>query len=140
MADAQANRGAEAARPLSPHLQIYKMPVSMVMSIVHRIAGAALYFGTAIVACVLVSAATGPEDYAYVTGLLAWWPGQIVLLGYTWALLHHLAGGLRHFLWDTGRGFELKTIDLLSWATLAFSVTGTLLVWGYALFGTGGAS
>ncbi len=112
----------------------------MVMSIIHRITGSALYFGTAIVACVLVAAATGADAYDYVTGLLAWWPGQIVLLGYTWALLHHLAGGLRHFIWDTGHGFDLKTIDLLSWATLAVSVTGTLIVWAIALFCTGGAA
>ena len=140
MADAQAERGAKAARPLSPHLQIYKMPVSMVMSIVHRITGGALYFGTVIVACVLVATATGAAEYDYATWLLSTWPGQIVLLGYTWALLHHLAGGLRHFIWDTGRGFDLKTIDLLSWGTLAVSVTGTLIVWGIALFCTGGAA
>lgn len=140
MADAQGERGAKAARPLSPHLQVYRPEINMVMSIIHRITGSALYFGTAIVASVLVAAATSADAYDYVTGLLAWWPGQIVLLGYTWALLHHLAGGLRHFVWDTGHGFDLKTIDLLSWATLAISVTGTLIVWGIALFCAGGAA
>lgn len=139
MADAKVERGAEAARPLSPHLQIYRMPVSMVMSIVHRITGGALYFGTVIVACVLVAAASGSEQYDAVTSWLAWWPGQIVLFGYTWALLHHLAGGLRHFLWDTGHGFDLKTVDLLAWGTLAFSAAGTLLIWGIAYFCMGGA-
>lgn len=140
MADAKAERGGKAARPLSPHLQVYKMSVSMVMSIVHRITGAGLYFGTALVVWLLLAAASGPEQYAYVTGWLTWWPFQIVLLGYTWALLHHLAGGLRHFIWDTGRGFDLKTVDRLAWGSLAFSVTGTLLIWGYAIFGAGGAS
>lgn len=140
MADAKAKRGASAERPLSPHLQVFWPEINMVMSIVHRITGSGLYFGTVIVACVLVAAATGQESYDYVTGLLSTWPGQIVLIGYTWALLHHLAGGLRHFIWDTGHGFDLKTIDLLSWATLAVSVTGTLLVWGYVLFFAGGAT
>lgn len=139
MADAKVERGAASARPLSPHLQIYRMPVSMVMSIVHRITGAALYFGTLIVAAVLLAAASGPEPFDTVMGWLAWWPGQIVLIGYTWALLHHLAGGLRHFVWDTGHGFDLKTVDLLAWATLAFSAVGTLAIWGIAYVCTGGA-
>jgi succinate dehydrogenase / fumarate reductase cytochrome b subunit len=131
MADAKAQRG----RPLSPHLQIYKMPVSMVMSIVHRITGGALYFGTLIVAAVLIAAATGPAPFDFVTGLLATWPGQLILFGYTWALLHHLAGGIRHFIWDTGRGFELATVDLLSWGCIVFSGIATVLIWAYVLFG-----
>lgn len=112
----------------------------MVMSILHRITGTALYVGTALVAWVLVAAASGPDTFAYVTGLLGTWPGLIVLFGYTWALLHHLVGGLRHFIWDTGYGYELKTIDLLSWGTLAVSVTLTVLIWGYVFLSAGGAS
>ncbi len=139
MADANAKRGSQAARPLSPHLQIYKMPISMLMSIVHRITGAGLYFGTVIVACVLVAAASGQDAYNAVTGWLAWWPGQIVLIGYTWALLHHLAGGVRHFIWDTGRGYALDTVDVMSWGSLAFSAAATALIWGYVLLCAGGA-
>lgn len=138
MADAKAKRGSHAARPLSPHLAIYAPEVNMVMSIVHRITGAALYVGTLLVVWVLVAAASGPDYYAYVTGLLGSWPGLIVLFGYTWALVHHAAGGIRHFIWDTGHGYEIRTIDLLSWGTLAVSVTLTLLIWGYVL--AGGAS
>jgi succinate dehydrogenase / fumarate reductase cytochrome b subunit len=138
MADAKAERGRQAARPLSPHLQIYKMPVSMVMSIVHRITGGALYFGTLIAAWVLVAAASGPDYFNFVTGLLATWPGQLILFGYTWALLHHLAGGIRHFIWDTGRGFDLATVDLMSWGSVAFSGIVTVLIWAYVL--CGGAS
>lgn len=139
MADANAKRGSQAARPLSPHLQIYTPLVNMVMSILHRITGAALYVGTALVAWVLVAAASGPDYFAYVTGLLGTWPGLIVLFGYTWALLHHLVGGVRHFIWDTGHGYDLKTIDLLSWGTLATSATLTVLIWGYLLLSAGGA-
>ena len=123
MADASAKRGSPAARPLSPHLQIYRMPVSMVMSIVHRITGAGLYLGTLIVVWLLVAAASGPSQFDYVTGLLGSWLGLLVLFGYTWALLHHLVGGIRHFIWDTGRGYDLETVDILSWGTLAVSVT-----------------
>lgn len=139
MADAKAEQRGRAARPLSPHLQIYKMPVSMVMSIVHRITGSALYVGTLIVAALLVAAAAGPDAYDKVTALLGTWPGLVVLFGYTWALLHHLAGGVRHFIWDTGAGFNLQTVDLMSWATLAFSLTGTVLIWAYVLLSGGGA-
>ncbi len=138
MAEADTTRGSKAARPLSPHLQIYKMPINMTMSIVHRITGAALYVGTVLVACVLVATASGAETFAHVTGLLGTWPGLIVLFGYTWALLHHLVGGIRHFIWDTGRGYEHATIDLLCWGTLAVSVTLTLALWGYVLLSAGG--
>jgi succinate dehydrogenase / fumarate reductase cytochrome b subunit len=140
MADANAKRGSQAARPLSPHLQIYTPLVNMVMSILHRITGAALYVGTALAAWVLVAAASGPDYFAYVTGLLGTWPGLIVLFGYTWALLHHLVGGIRHFIWDTGHGYDLKTVDIMSWGSIAVSVTLTVLIWGYLLFSAGGAS
>ncbi|MCC7253329.1 succinate dehydrogenase, cytochrome b556 subunit [Hyphomicrobium sp.] len=138
MAEANAKRGSTAARPLSPHLQVYSLEVNMVMSILHRITGAALYVGTVLVAWVLVAAASGPDAFAYVTGLLGTWPGLFVLFGYTWALLHHLVGGVRHFLWDTGRGYDIASIDLLSWATLGVSVGLTLLIWGYVLLSAGG--
>ncbi len=84
MADAKIVRGAKAARPLSPHLQVYRPMINMVMSIVHRITGAALYFGTLIVAWVLVAAATGPAYFAYVKDLLSTPFGLLVLIGYTW--------------------------------------------------------
>lgn len=140
MADANAKPGSQAARPLSPHLQIYSPLINMVMSILHRLTGVALYAGTVLVVWVLVAAASGPDYFATVTGLLGTWPGLIVLFGYTWALLHHLVGGIRHFIWDTGHGYDLKMIDLLSWGTLAVSATLTLLIWGYVLLSTGGAS
>lgn len=138
MAGAKSVRDSAAARPLSPHLQIYSPEVNMVMSIVHRVTGAALYFGSLIVAAVLIATAIGPDAYASVTGVLATWPGQIVLFGYTWALFHHLFGGLRHFIWDTGAGFDLKTIDRLSWGTLAFSLLATAIVWALVLSRSGG--
>lgn len=137
MADKTLGRGTRAARPLSPHLQIYSPLINMMMSIVHRITGAALYFGSALLAWWLVSAAVGPDYFAYVSSWLNTWPGWIVLFGYTWALIHHALGGVRHFIWDTIHGFDLKTIDLLSWGSLAASVTLTLLVWGYALHARG---
>jgi succinate dehydrogenase / fumarate reductase cytochrome b subunit len=140
MADAKTERGSHAARPLSPHLQIYSPLINMVMSIVHRLTGAALYFGTLLVAWVLIAAASGPDYFNYVTGLLATWPGQLVLFGYTWALLHHAVGGIRHFIWDTGHGYDLAMIDILSWGTLAVSATLTVLIWVYVLMSAAGAA
>ena len=91
-------------RPLSPHLGIYRMQITMLMSIVHRITGGALYFGTILLAAWLVSAAMGERAFATVNALFGHPLGKFVLFGYTWALLHHMLGGMRHLLWDTGRG------------------------------------
>lgn len=129
MAEAKSARAPAIERPLSPHLQVYRMTISMLMSIVHRITGAALYFGTALLAWWLIAAASGPQYFNYVNGLFGTLLGKLVLLGYTWALFHHMMGGIRHFIWDTGRGYELGTVKTISWLTLIMSVLLTALVW-----------
>lgn len=138
MALSSAERGERREQPLSPHLMIYRPEINMVMSILHRLTGAALYFGTLILAWWLVAAATGPDYFAFVSGILGSWPGKLVLFGYTWALINHMLGGVRHFIWDTGHGFALSNVDMLCWGSLAASVLLTLAVWGVALFGLGG--
>ena len=138
MAEAKSIRGVKPDRPLSPHLQIYRPLINMVMSIAHRITGTALYFGALLLAWWLVAAALGPGELATVNGFLASWFGQIVLIGMLWALLHHALGGIRHFIWDVGRGYELATIDLLSWLTIVLSVVLTIIVWGIVLYARGG--
>ncbi|MDO8837737.1 MAG: succinate dehydrogenase, cytochrome b556 subunit [Parvibaculum sp.] len=127
----------QAARPLSPHLQIYRLTVTMVMSIVHRITGAGLYAGTLLLAWWLVALASGPEAYAVFEGFIGSWFGRLVLFGYTWALIHHMLGGIRHFVWDFGKGFEIGTANLMAWGTILGSVALTVLVWiaGYAMMG-----
>lgn len=139
MSEATSGRGAKIERPLSPHLQIYSPLVNMVMSILHRLTGAALYLGTIILAAWLVAAASGPEAFATVSSLLDTWPGRIVLLGYTWALMHHALGGIRHFIWDFGIGYDLDTVDKMSWGTIVGSTVLTALIWYLALFGMGGS-
>jgi succinate dehydrogenase / fumarate reductase cytochrome b subunit len=124
-----SHRKAAQARPRSPHLQIYRMRITMLMSIVHRITGAALYFGTLLLAWWLIALASGPGYYAFVTGLLAHPIGLVVLIGYTWALIHHMLGGIRHLIWDTGRGFDLATADVLCWLSLAGSLALTAAIW-----------
>ena len=116
-------------RPLSPHLQIYKPIPTMMMSIVHRVTGGALYVGTLLVAWWLIAAASGPDYFALANGFLGSWFGLLILFGYTWALIHHMLGGLRHFVWDLGHLFDKHTATKLAWATLAGSVGLTLLIW-----------
>lgn len=123
------SRASAAKRPLSPHLQIYAPSISMVMSIVHRATGAALYLGTILLAWWLFAAATGPAYFDYVSSIFNSTLGRLVLFGYTWALFHHMLGGIRHFIWDTIRGHDLKSVYLLSWGTLALSLLLTFLVW-----------
>lgn len=130
MAVAKSARGAaKIERPLSPHLQIYSPLVNMVMSILHRMTGAALYFGALLLAWWLVAAASGPAYFDYVSQLFGSLPGRVVLAGFTWALIHHAVGGIRHFVWDTGRGYDLATIDRMSWGTIVVSTVLAAAIW-----------
>jgi succinate dehydrogenase / fumarate reductase, cytochrome b subunit len=118
-------------RPLSPHLQIYRPMLSMMMSITHRITGAALFFGMILLVWWLFAAAWSDAAFDVAQGFFGHWFGLLVLFGFTWALIHHLLGGLRHFIWDAGKGFELATVELLVWANLIGSIVLTALFWFY---------
>ena len=124
-----STKASSAERPLSPHLQIYKPIPTMVMSIVHRITGAALYFGTVLIAWWLIAAATSADYFEFVNGLFGSFIGRLILFGYTWALIHHMLGGIRHFVWDTGAGLDKHTATRFAYATIAASVVLTLLIW-----------
>ncbi|MCC6780531.1 MAG: succinate dehydrogenase, cytochrome b556 subunit [Hyphomicrobiales bacterium] len=128
---------APAERPLSPHLSIYKPTLTMMMSIAHRISGAGLYFGTLLVAWWLLAAASSPNAYAGVSGFMGSWLGRFILFGYTWALMHHMLGGIRHLIWDTGRGYGPQEREWLAVATLAGSIGWTIVIWvvGYLAMG-----
>lgn len=125
------------ARPLSPHLSVYKPTITMTMSIVHRITGVALYFGTLLVIWWLVAAATGAAYFDFVSWLFGTFLGRLVLFGYTWVLVHHMAGGIRHLIWDTGAGMEKQTASKIAWATLIVSVSVTVLIWVFAIMTRG---
>jgi len=101
----------------------------MTMSILHRITGGALYVGTLLVAWWLIAAATSESYFSFVDGIVRSWFGLLVLFGFTWAMFHHLLGGVRHFVWDTGAGLEKRTASKLGWATIVGSVLLTLAVW-----------
>ena len=134
---AEVKLSGARARPLSPHLSIYKPMLTMMMSIVHRITGGALYFGTLLVAWWLIAAASGPKSYAGIGSFINSLFGRVILFGYTWALVHHMLGGIRHLIWDTGRGFGPHEREFLAMATLVGSVSLTIVVWivGYLIIG-----
>jgi succinate dehydrogenase / fumarate reductase cytochrome b subunit len=138
MPDAKAKGTARVERPVSPHLQIYSPLINMVMSILHRITGAALYFGTILLSWWLIAAAIGPNYFVFVNGLFGTMIGKLVLFGYTWALVHHMLGGIRHLIWDTGRGLQLSSVDALCWATILGSAGLTVLIWVVAFLLRGG--
>ncbi|QDO96503.1 succinate dehydrogenase, cytochrome b556 subunit [Ferrovibrio terrae] len=120
---------ANVERPLSPHLQIYRWPVTMATSILHRATGCGLAAGTLLLAWWLVAAAAGPEYYAMVQACLGSWLGRLVLLGFSWALFYHLLNGIRHLFWDAGHGYSLPVANKSGWAVIIGSVVLTVLAW-----------
>ena len=118
------------ARPLSPHLSIWKWGPHMAASIINRVTGVGLAtVGVTLFAAWLAALATGPEAYASFLSWAEWPPMLIVPIGLSWAFFQHLAGGLRHFVLDTGAGYELKTNRTWAIATFAFAVSATALMW-----------
>ncbi len=121
-----------AGRPLSPHLQIYKRTLTMTLSIVHRITGIALYAGTLLLVWWLTAAATSDQYFDMVQAVFGSLIGKLVLFGFTWALIHHTLGGIRHLVWDVGHGFDLADVERSARLTLAGSIILTIAVWAIA--------
>ena len=135
MADIRAaSRTTTATRPLSPHLSVYRPTLTMTMSILHRLTGAALYAGTALLAWWLLAAANTASDFAIVAGVMNAWFGRLIVFGFSWALFHHMLGGLRHIIWDTGRGLDDPEREYLALATLIGALCLTVLVWAIFFF------
>ena len=124
---------ADEHRPLSPHLQVYRLPLTVVLSITHRITGAFLGLGALLFVYVLVAAAGGAESYAPARNLVSSWIGQLFLLLWTFSLYFHLCNGIRHLLWDAGYGYDLRVIDKSSYLVIVGAIGLTLLSWGIAL-------
>lgn len=121
-------RATSRRRPLSPHLQVYRPTITMMMSIVHRVTGAALYLGAPLLAWWLLATALGPSVFAGFQTFSESWFGRVVWLAYAWALIHHLLGGLRHFIWDAGRALAPRAASAVAWGTLIGSILLTVLV------------
>jgi succinate dehydrogenase / fumarate reductase cytochrome b subunit len=126
-----------AKRPLSPHLQIYRPMLTMMMSIAHRVSGASLAIGFLLLAWWLLAISLGPEPYAQVSGFFGSITGRTLLFLFSWALIHHMLGGIRHLIWDTGHGLDKVSIEIFALATIIGSTTLTVLLWvvGYWLKG-----
>ena len=116
-------------RPLSPHLTIYRWPITMALSILHRLTGVALSLGLVVLVLWVGHVAAGPEQYQYFRQSFASLPGQVLLVGWSLAFFYHLANGVRHLAWDVGVGFEKRQANASSWAVIAFSVAATAVFW-----------
>ena len=116
-------------RPVAPHLQIWRWTLPLALSIVHRMTGAALYLGTALLVWWLVAAAIGPDQFETAQAVFSSWLGLLILFGFSWALFQHLLGGLRHLMWDTGYGLDLPTVFASGWVVAVGAVVLTVLLW-----------
>jgi len=124
-------------RPLSPHLQVYRPQLTSVLSILHRATGIGLAAGTLLLVWWLIAAATGPTAFDSVQSFIGSLLGRLLLLAWSFALLYHLCNGIRHLVWDTGRGFELKTAYASGWLVVISAAVLTVICWvaGYISLG-----
>ncbi len=128
MADADTDRLA-ARRPLSPHLTVFRPILTMMMSIAHRITGAGLYAGMALLTLFLLGAAIGGGAFSAVAWIASGFIGNLIILMIVWAIFHHLLGGVRHALWDRGLYMDPQGRELLAQATLVGGILLTLLLY-----------
>jgi succinate dehydrogenase / fumarate reductase cytochrome b subunit len=135
MASTVASTEKRRPRPLSPHLGVYKMAMTMAMSIAHRISGAVLYAGVLLLAWFLIAASADAATFGVFSAFIESIIGRLILFGFTWALFHHLLGGIRHIVWDAGRGLDAPLRDQMAWATLIGGFVLAIVAWsiGYAV-------
>jgi succinate dehydrogenase / fumarate reductase cytochrome b subunit len=120
------------SRPLSPHLTIWRWGPHMLVSILHRITGIGLAtVGAAAFVWWLAAAATGADSYKYFASWATSWLGILVAVGLTWAFFQHTLSGLRHFVMDSGAGYELNRNKFWAVMTLAGSLVLTAFSWLY---------
>lgn len=127
------------ARPLSPHLSVYRWQIQMVTSILHRATGIALAAGSILLVVALLALASGPDAYARVSAFCASWIGIVLLFGWTWALSFHLLNGIRHLLQDIGMGFAPAQFVRNGWIAAIGSFALTALVWACVVMRGGAA-
>ena len=116
-------------RPLSPHISIYRWPITMTMSILHRATGVAMSVGFIVLVGWLFDAAMGAETYAAMLSYLDTMVGRLLLMGWSFAFFFHLSNGVRHLVWDSGRGFEKTTANASAWFVLLLAIVLTALFW-----------
>jgi succinate dehydrogenase / fumarate reductase, cytochrome b subunit len=121
--------GTTRVRPLSPHLQVYNPQITSVLSILHRILGVALSFGSIFLIYWLSAAAYGPDVFARAQQFFGSPIGQLILLGLTFSLFYHLANGIRHLIWDVGLGFEMPMLRATGIVVVVIAIGLTALTW-----------
>jgi succinate dehydrogenase / fumarate reductase cytochrome b subunit len=120
---------SKSDRPLSPHLSIYRWPITMTLSILHRATGVAMSVGLVVLAYWLLAVSSGLAEYASFTALMSTLVGRLLLIGWSFAFFYHFANGVRHFVWDTGRGFEMHQANASAWFVLTLSIGMTAVYW-----------
>ncbi len=136
---ARDTAGKLVRRPLSPHIGIYRWPITMVASILTRATGIALCVGSLLLVWWLVAAATSAQEFAAVQSFIASPLGLLMLLGWTASLFFHFYAGIRHLIWDTGRGLAKAGLNRGSWLVLGLTTVSTAGVWIAGYFSTGAA-
>jgi succinate dehydrogenase / fumarate reductase cytochrome b subunit len=129
-----AKRDKPLVRPLSPYWQYVNAQTihTMGFSILHRITGVALTVGSVLLVYWLVAAASGPDQYSQAQNFLAHTLMQAALIGWLFSFCYHFLNGIRHLVWDTGRGFELATARRSGYAVFAAAIVLTaLIVWAF---------
>jgi succinate dehydrogenase / fumarate reductase, cytochrome b subunit len=124
-------------RPLSPHLSVYRLTLTMTMSGLHRITGMALYAGVLLLAWFLIATSMDATAFGAASAFLNSLVGRLILFGFTWSLFHHALGGVRHTIWDAGYGLDAPEREWLAMATLGGGLLLTIVVWviGFAVSG-----
>ena len=122
-----------AARPLSPHLQVYRLPLAAWLSITHRMTGVGLTIGTLLLTWWVVAAAYGPEAYGRFQGFISSWLGYLFLFGFSVSLFYHLCNGIRHLLWDVGKNFEIAATNRANVIVIVGTLVFTAIAWFLAL-------
>jgi succinate dehydrogenase / fumarate reductase cytochrome b subunit len=126
---ARNSEGKLVRRPLSPHMQVYRWPISMALSILHRITGCALGVGTLLLTWWLVAAAGSDTAFEHAQWFMGSAIGLLLLFGWSLALIFHFFSGIRHLVWDAGIGFEAPTYNTSGWGVVIATAVCTVLVW-----------
>lgn len=126
---ARNSEGKLVRRPLSPHLQVYRWPVSMALSILHRATGVALGIGTLMLTWWLVAAATSDDAFDRAQWFMGSAVGLLLLFGWSTALIFHFFSGIRHLVWDAGVGYDAPHYNTSGWAVIIATGVCTVLVW-----------
>ncbi|RKZ64286.1 MAG: succinate dehydrogenase, cytochrome b556 subunit [Gammaproteobacteria bacterium] len=119
-------------RPLSPHLQVYRLPLAAILSILHRATGVFLSLGSLLLVWWLMSVAHGEAGFNNANAVVGSIIGQLILFGFTFALFFHLSNGIRHLFWDAGLGFELPAVARSSVVVILSAAILTISVWALA--------